>query len=38
MRLVRASPYIRKEMPVRGFVLDIETGVLKEIEADKVGV
>ncbi|KZP20947.1 carbonic anhydrase [Athelia psychrophila] len=38
MCLVRASPYIRNEMPVRGFVLDIETGVLREVEVDKVGV
>ncbi|KZP15468.1 hypothetical protein FIBSPDRAFT_750164, partial [Athelia psychrophila] len=38
MRLLRASPYIRNEMPVRGFVLDIETGVLSEVEATKAGV
>lgn len=38
MRFVRASPFIRDEMTVRGFVLDIETGVLREVEAAKVGV
>lgn len=38
MRLVRASPYIRNEMLVRGFVLDIETGVLKEVKEADVDV
>lgn len=35
IHLVRTSPYIRKEMVVRGFVLDIETGALREVEATK---
>jgi carbonic anhydrase len=29
---VRAHPWIAKEVPVRGFVLDMETGLLKEVE------
>jgi carbonic anhydrase len=30
---VRSHPWIAKEVPVRGFVLDMETGLLAEIEA-----
>jgi carbonic anhydrase len=30
---VRSHPWIAKEVPVRGFVLNMETGLLKEIEA-----
>jgi carbonic anhydrase len=30
---VRSHPWIAKEVPVRGFVLDIETGLLAEVEA-----
>ena len=30
---VRSHPWIAKEVPVRGFVLDMETGLLKEVEA-----
>jgi carbonic anhydrase len=30
---VRSHPWIAKEVPVRGFVLDMETGRLTEIEA-----
>jgi carbonic anhydrase len=30
---VRSHPWIAREVPVRGFVLDMETGLLREIEA-----
>src|SRR6201991_3341819 len=30
---VRSHPWIAKDVPVRGFVLDMETGLLKEIQA-----
>jgi carbonic anhydrase len=30
---VRSHPWIAKEVPVRGFVLDMETGLLTEVEA-----
>jgi carbonic anhydrase len=30
---VRSHPWIAKEVPVRGFVLDMETGLLGEVEA-----
>jgi carbonic anhydrase len=30
---VRSHPWISKEVPVRGFVLNMETGLLKEIKA-----
>lgn len=30
---VRSHPWIAKEVPVRGFVLDMETGLLREVEA-----
>jgi carbonic anhydrase len=30
---VRSHPWISKEVPVRGFVLDMDTGLLREIEA-----
>jgi carbonic anhydrase len=33
IRKVRSHPWIAKEVPVRGFVLDMETGLLKEVEA-----
>jgi carbonic anhydrase len=29
---VRSHPWIAKEVPVRGFVLDMETGLLREVE------
>jgi carbonic anhydrase len=32
---VRSHPWIAKEVQVRGFVLDMETGLLKEVEAVK---
>jgi carbonic anhydrase len=30
---VRAHPWIAKDIPVRGFVFDVETGLLREIKA-----
>jgi carbonic anhydrase len=30
---VRSHPWIAREVPVRGFVLDMETGLLSEVEA-----
>jgi len=30
---VRSHPWIAKEIPVRGFVLDMETGLLSEVDA-----
>ena len=30
---VRSHPWIAREVPVRGFILDMETGLLKEVEA-----
>jgi carbonic anhydrase len=30
---VRSHPWIAKEVPVRGFVLDMDTGLLAEVEA-----
>jgi carbonic anhydrase len=33
IELVRAHPWIDKAVPVRGFVLDMDTGLLKEIDA-----
>src|ERR1700735_4861946 len=33
IEMVRAHPWIDKAVPVRGFVLDMDTGLLKEIEA-----
>jgi carbonic anhydrase len=32
IRAVRAHPWIAKEIPVRGFVFDMQTGLLSEIE------
>ena len=29
----RSHPWIAKEVPVRGFVLDMETGLLREVKA-----
>src|SRR5580698_8697109 len=31
LQMVRSHPWIAKEVPVRGFVLDMATGLLKEI-------
>jgi carbonic anhydrase len=33
IEMVRSHPWIDQEVPVRGFVLDMKTGLLKEIEA-----
>jgi carbonic anhydrase len=35
LKKVRSHPWIDKSVPVRGFVLNMETGLLKEIEAPK---
>jgi carbonic anhydrase len=31
---VRSHPWIAKEVPVRGFVFDVETGIIREIRLD----
>jgi carbonic anhydrase len=28
---VRSHPWIAKEVPVRGFIFDVETGLIKEV-------
>jgi carbonic anhydrase len=33
IKQVRAHPWIAKDIPVRGFVFDMETGLLSEVEA-----
>ena len=33
IKKVRAHPWIAKDVPVRGFVFDVETGLLREVEA-----
>jgi carbonic anhydrase len=33
IKKVRSHPWIAKEVPVRGFVFDMETGLLREIQA-----
>jgi carbonic anhydrase len=33
IRAVRSHPWIAKEIPVRGFVFDMETGLLSEVDA-----
>jgi carbonic anhydrase len=35
IKLVRAHPWIAKNVPVRGFVLDMATGLLREIQAER---
>jgi carbonic anhydrase len=37
LAMVRAHPWISEDVPVRGFVLDMETGLLKEIDPLKKG-
>lgn len=32
MQALKSSPYVRKEIPVIGYVLDVATGRLKEIK------
>lgn len=34
MKRVRSHPWIGKEIPVRGFVLDMETGLISEVDAE----
>jgi len=34
MKSVRSHPWIGKEIPVRGFVFDMETGLISEVEAE----
>ena len=36
IRMVRAHPWIAQDVPVRGFVFDMETGLLSEVEAEAV--
>jgi carbonic anhydrase len=33
LRMVRSHPWIAQDVPVRGFVFDMETGLLSEVEA-----
>jgi carbonic anhydrase len=33
IKIVRSHPWIAKDVPVRGFVLDMETGLLSEVRA-----
>jgi carbonic anhydrase len=33
IKTVRSHPWIAKEVPVRGFVFDMETGLLHEVQA-----
>lgn len=39
IKVVRSHPWIAKDVPVRGFIFDVETGLLREIQpaAQKVG-
>ena len=34
MKKVRSHPWIAKEVPVRGFVIDMETGLIKEVHRE----
>lgn len=34
IKMVRSHPWIAKEIPVRGFVLDMATGLLREVKAE----
>src|SRR6202161_2577324 len=36
MKRVKAHPWIAKDVPVRGFVFDMETGLLSEVEAERI--
>jgi carbonic anhydrase len=31
MQMVRSHPWIAKEVPVRGFIFDVETGLIREV-------
>jgi len=33
IRTVRSHPWIAKDVPVRGFIFDVDTGTLREVEA-----
>src|SRR3954466_15748041 len=33
IRMVRSHPWIAKEVPVRGFIFDVQTGLLSEVHA-----
>ena len=33
IKKVKSHPWIAKDIPVRGFVFDMETGLLREVEA-----
>ena len=33
IKKVRSHPWIAKDVPVRGFVFDMETGLLSEVDA-----
>jgi carbonic anhydrase len=35
VRRIRSSPFIPKDIPVRGFVYDVQTGLLNEVESDR---
>lgn len=37
IEMVRSHPWIAKEVPVRGFVLDMDTGLLGEVQAVPTG-
>jgi carbonic anhydrase len=32
MKKVRSDPWIAKEVPVAGFVFDVETGLIREVQ------
>jgi carbonic anhydrase len=34
MKKVRSHPWIAKEVPVRGFIFDVDTGRLREVTVD----
>jgi carbonic anhydrase len=33
IKKVRSHPWIAKDVPVRGFIFDVETGLLREVRA-----
>ena len=38
MKRVRAHPWIAKDVPVRGFIFDVETGIITEVQQVPQGV
>jgi carbonic anhydrase len=32
IKKVRSHPWIAKEVPVRGFIFDVETGLIREVQ------